>query len=323
MSEIQFPLNQERFFQLGQTLLEQGKTLEATDYFKKSYALKPTFALNLVVTSTLIEAGQAHDALKIAEDFESEYLKNEEFFSLYLQCLIDNNNFLKAHRIVNQKIVAATGKNLKKYAQYKKVIRQRELIFQQLEEKKVKESYDSFLSIPTMPYLEQLNTSKLAQILPQEEFYHGCQKLFLDERVHYLVKALLLEELSQLHLPKKIDILYRNQNKRTVWLPDIVPITSVPLFERLTLILENEAGNVDPILEANVLEEMRLAYALLYPFEGEFIHNPRNWVLAYLADYDAQFLVGVDEASREEIYQMAEVQAEIKKDLAGFQVGRP
>ena len=319
MSEIQFPLNRKRYFDLGQEALAAGHVQKAADYFQKSYDEKPDFSMNLLLTTTLLEAGRAAKAYEVASDFVEQHLSADEFFSLYLQCLLANHYFLKAHQLVNEKLHGASGLELKKMAHYKKVIRQKELIYQQLVEREVEKNYERLMTMPEHAYIEQLELAKIAQVLPQEEFYRACQQLFLDERVHYLVKALLLEELVQLRLQKKIDLLYRNQNQRSIWLPDLLPITATPLFEKLTLILAKEAGHVDPILEANVLEEMRLSYALLYPFEADFITNPKAWVLSYLTEYNAQFLVGLTTAQRREVLQLGVIQAELKKDLARFQ----
>lgn len=320
MTEIQFPMNRQRYFEMGQAALEAGDLAQAAEYFEACYTLKKDFSLNFLLTTTLLEVGDGEKALHYAQEFERHYLQGNDFFSVYLQCLLSANQFLLAHRLVNEKLLTAVGPAVKKFANYKKIIRQRELVFQQLAQEETAALKEKFLAMKEQDYLEQLELAKLSSQLPQEEFLTACRILFLEEKVHYLVKALLLEELANLHLQQKVEILYRNQNKRTVWLKDLHPIATSELFEKLILILETEIGTIDPILESNLLEEIRLGYALLYPFPEEYIQNPRNWVRAYIANYSPEYLGRQTKEEQQELLALSCVQEELKNDLSAFTV---
>lgn len=315
---IQFPLNQKRYFQLGQKALEEGQLSLAADHFSASYALKKDFSLNFLLVSTLLEAGRAKEALSYAQEFKEAYEQGRDFLSLYLQCLLENQHFVEAHQILNEKMLVAQGSELKKLMEYKRIVRQKEVMHTQLTLDKKNQILEEFLNLPQEDYLTQLKKASLCHQLSQEDFFSACEKLFVDERLHYLVKSLLLEELVSLRFAASIPLLYRNQNIRMVSLKKLAPLRDTPLFQKLMLRLEIELRNLDPILEINLKEELRLSYVLLYPFEKEYILDADAWVKSYIYRFNPSYVTFADEEEKQKILALNCIQEELKHDLDSF-----
>lgn len=318
---IQFPLNQKRYFQLGQKALENGQLNGAVENFKASYALKKDFSLNFLLVSTLLEAGEAKEAFLYAQEFVEEYEKGKDFLSLYLQCLLENQRFVEAHQILNEKMLKARGTELKKFMEYKRIVRQKEVMYTQLTLDKKNQVVEEFLNLPQEDYLTQLKKANLCHQLSQEDFFACCKKLLVDARLHYLVKALLLEELASLHFAPSIELLYRNQNLRQVPLKSIAPLKDTPLFQKMMTILEIQLRDVDPILEINLKEELRLSYVLLYPFEKEFIMDPEAWVKSYIYSFNPNYVSFNSPEEKQKILSLSCIQEELKHDLDSFTQG--
>ncbi len=93
MVEIPFPLKRERYLDLGQEAMNSGKIQQASDYFKEAYACQKDFPLNFLLVSTLLELKKCDEALAVAEEFLPDYEKHLDFLGLYLQCLLETENF--------------------------------------------------------------------------------------------------------------------------------------------------------------------------------------------------------------------------------------
>lgn len=200
---------------------------------------------------------------------------------------------------------------------YKQVVRQKELMHQQLTQEAQAKLKEKLAQLPSERPVQQLAAVKDCIALNQDDFLEVSKRLLIDPKVHYLVKALLLEEVASLQGAGTVKILYRNQNMRQVSLNKIRSIPESPLFERLQTILEVKLRHKDPILQMNLLEEMRLSYALLYPFNQEYITDPQAWVDALIYQYNPEYVSCQN--NLQNILQLVAIQEELKHDLNQFQ----
>lgn len=314
---IQFPLNRQRYFQLGQLALSKRQFKEASSYLQAAYTLGKDFPLNFLLVSTLLEAGYPKEALNYAEEFLKEYLATSDYFSLYLQCLLDCHYFVQAQQLINEKMLRLSGMELKKFINFKRIARQKELIYEQLTNVDSPQVKEDFLQMVNFPPMEQLKRASLCHQLTQDTFLECAEILFLEESVHYLVKSLLLEELAILNYPKNIKLLYYGKVEE-IFLKDLLTINDTPLYQRLLLILETQLRHVDSLLEIDLQEEIRLNYALLYPFEKEYIKDPVLWVKSFIYQAAPSYVGTLSEEEREKIAEFSLFQQQLRKNLVVF-----
>ncbi|OJG75589.1 hypothetical protein RV12_GL001392 [Enterococcus quebecensis] len=303
-NKIPFPKNYERFIELGQEAIKKDKLSEAVDYFEQAYAIRQDFPLNLVLVNMYLEVGENEQALSLAAEMKENYFAYLDYMELYIQILIKNHMFIQAHSIINERILMEQSGEMRKLISLKKKVRHVELLYQQYEVVKIKELKEEMNYLNTHNYYEQLTIVKKAGKLPQDEFILMGKKILLDERVHNLVRSWVLEELVNLHVKEEVEFLWRDNKKYTV----VPAIVGTPLdcaaYQRILLFLEKELINDDPILLVDIMEEIRLHFALLYPLADKIIENPKLWAITYIISYNHSIA---------KKYQLDEDQLEIEK----------
>jgi len=315
-NKIPFPKNYERFIELGQEAVKRDNLIEAVDCFEQAYSIQQDFPLNLVLVNTYLQVGENEQALSLASEMKEKYFAYLDYMELYVQVLIKNNMFIQAHSIINERILMEQSGEMRKLISLKKKIRHVELMYQQFEVGKIKELKEELDCLNAHNYYEQLAIVKKAGKLPQDEFIMIGKKILLDDRVHNLVRSWILEELASLHFKEEVEFLWRDDKKYTV-----VPATAgTPLdsaaYQRILLFLEKELINDDPILLVDIMEEIRLHFALLYPLADEIIENPRLWAVSYIISYNHSIAqkYQVDE-ERLEIENIQKLQSKIRFEL--------
>ncbi|MBO0440045.1 hypothetical protein JZO69_06705 [Enterococcus sp. DIV0869a] len=315
-NKIPFPKNYERFIELGQEAVKRDNLIEAVDCFEQAYSIQQDFPLNLVLVNTYLQVGENEQALSLASEMKEKYFAYLDYMELYIQVLIKNNMFIQAHSIINERILMEQSGEMRKLISLKKKIRHVELMYQQFEVGKIKELKEELDCLNAHNYYEQLAIVKKAGKLPQDEFIMIGKKILLDDRVHNLVRSWILEELASLHFKEEVEFLWRDDKKYTV-----VPATvGTPLdsaaYQRILLFLEKELINDDPILLVDIMEEIRLHFALLYPLADEIIENPRLWAVSYIISYNHSIAqkYQVDE-ERLEIENIQKLQSKIRFEL--------
>nr|WP_207695537.1 hypothetical protein [Enterococcus sp. DIV0212c]MBO1354017.1 hypothetical protein [Enterococcus sp. DIV0212c] len=315
-NKIPFPKNYERFIELGQEAVKRDNLIEAVDCFEQAYSIRQDFPLNLVLVNTYLQVGENEQALSLASEMKEKYFAYLDYMELYIQVLIKNNMFIQAHSIINERILMEQSGEMRKLISLKKKIRHVELMYQQFEVGKIKELKEELDCLNAHNYYEQLAIVKKAGKLPQDEFIMIGKKILLDDRVHNLVRSWILEELANLHFKEEVEFLWRDNKKYTV-IPATVgtPLDSAA-YQRILLFLEKELINDDPILLVDIMEEIRLHFALLYPLADEIIENPRLWAVSYIISYNHSIAqkYQVDE-DRLEIENIQKLQSKIRFEL--------
>lgn len=315
-NKIPFPKNYERFIELGQEAAKQGELLEAVGYYEQAYAIRQDFPLNLVLVNMYLEINENEQALSLASEMKEHYFANLDYMELYIQILIQNHLFIQAHSIINERILMEKSGEMRKLISLKKKIRHVELMYQQFEVSKIKELKEELLHLKTHNYYEQLAIVKKAGQLPHDEFIVIGKQILLDGQVHNLVRSWILEELVSLHVKEEVEFLWRDNKKYTV----IPAVVGTPLdcaaYQRILLFLEKELINDDPILLVDIMEEIRLHFALLYPLADEIIEDARLWAISYIISYNHSIAQKYQiDGKRLEIEKIQKIQSKIRFEL--------
>ena len=315
-NKIPFPKNYERFIELGQEAVKENNLLEAVNYYEQAYAIRQDFPLNLVLVNMYLETGENEQALSLASEMKEKYFAYLDYLELYIQILIQNHLFIQAHSIINERILMEQSGEMRKLISLKKKIRHVELMYRQFEVSKIKELKEELEHLNTQNYYEQLGIVKKAGQLPQDEFIAIGKKILLDERIHNLVRSWILEELVSLHVKEEIEFLWRDNKKYTVIPASIGGPLDCAAYQRILLFLEKELINDDPILLVDVLEEIRLHFALLYPLADDIIENPKLWAISYIISYNHSIAQKFQiDGKCTEIEKIQKIQSKIRFEL--------
>lgn len=316
VNKIPFPKNYERFIELGQEAMSQGKLMEAIDYFQKAYAIRQDFPLNFLIASTYLEVGDEEQALFLATEMKEEYVSCLEYAELYIQILIANHKFIHAHSIINERILREKSGEMKQLIFLKKKVRHAELIYEQFEIGKIRELKDELRCLKEHNYYEQLAIVKKSVHLPQEEFISIGKSILLDKDVHNLVRSWVLEEFAHLHIKEEIEFLSGDQECHKIIPAKIGGPLDCASYQKILLFLEKELINDDPILLLDLMEEIRLHFALLYPLADQVITNPKLWAISYIIAHNESNAQKYQiHESMEEIDKIRRLQYQIRYEL--------
>ncbi|MEI5991390.1 tetratricopeptide repeat protein [Enterococcus crotali] len=315
-NKIPFPKNYERFIELGQEAQKQNNLIEAVGYYEQAYAIRQNFPLNVVLVNTYLETGENEQALSLASEMKEKYFAYLDYLELYIQVLIQNHLFIQAHSIINERILMEQSGEMRKLISLKKKIRHIELMYQQFEVGKIKELKEELNHLNRHNYYEQLAIVKKAGQLPQDEFIVIGKNILLDEQVHNLVRSWILEEFVSLHVKEEVEFLWRNNKKYTVVPASVGGPLDCAAYQRILFFLEKELINDNPILLVDIMEEIRLHFALLYPLADKIIENPKLWAVSYIISYNHSIAqkYQVDEDSLE-IEKIQQLQSKIRFEL--------
>lgn len=309
MNQIEFPKEFQRLVRLGKHALDEGELLKATEYFSSAYDLEQDFSVNLLLVSTLLELGEADKAFEYAKEMWHEYFKSIDYLGLYLQILLQKRLFIQATSLIESKRETANTDEQHLLDDYQEQITQTEHAYQQLEYRKVKEGIKNLQSLSAADYLTQMGEIKKIETLPTEVFESLSATFLKDEHLHQLVRSKVLEELVKIQSEQTYDFLWLDEKMYTVVPKNLLFPASAKTYQQVSSLLEEKLVNDNPSLLLDMMNEVRLHFALLFPYADEKIKNPYLWAVSYLVDYaeyNLQADARLDENEWEAIQQLKE-----------------
>jgi hypothetical protein len=306
--KIEFPKNFERYVDLGQEAMQREDFLKAIQYFSLAYAIESDFPLNFLLANTYFDIGEYEKALELSRDFLEDYYSHIEFFSFYIQILTMNKKFIEAHRQINSRIYNNHFNDIDVLLRMKKEVRRNELLYKQFERKKINELKSILLELPNLGFSEQMNKSKAMMNLPQEDFIE-LSSIFLKTReVHLLVRNWILEMLVHMSVHDELDVLLFNGTIKRLNPSELkLPYENESFLETVEA-LDILLGMVDPILLVNLMEEVRLFFAMLYPVADEVVSEPLLWAKSFVVDYSTDIEIPeISEAQNDSMEKIKKV----------------
>lgn len=273
------------------------------------------------MVNTYIAIGENQEALTLAEEMKKQYLSCIEYMETYIQVLILNYQFLSAHGIINERILMENSGEMRALVGVKKKVRQSELLYQQFEVKRIEALKKELKGLNRCDYYQQLSIIRKSAQLPQEEFYEIAKEILVDAKIHNLVRSRVLEELSRLHYKKEVEFLWRDNQLYTVVPATLARPLETSSYQRIVLYLEKELLHNNHILYLDLLEEIRLHFALIYPFSDRLIEEPKLWAMCYIASYSDEAAGKYrNELTTKEASSVQEQQYKIRFELASLTI---
>lgn len=281
---VDLPDNYERHLTLGKEALARGSSLEAKDHFEGAYNLVQTFEANVFYVESLLELGQPSEALLVADELVTDYLRSEAHWALYCRLLLSSDYFIQVEKIIVSKeksgwLTAEVSEMADVATSYfKKMspqVRQGRLAeSQHLDEDSV---------------MGQLGTAKTLERLPKEDYVSCARQLLENEEVSLLVRQGILENLIAMAVTETVTLVDIHGQRHEIvpdeWYEDQTEkeLKAVVLNE-LADKMAFELGELKELLS----QEVNMQFKLLRPFASQWIVDKEHWVALILANYLGQ-----------------------------------
>lgn len=281
MSIVDFPNNSQRYLELGEEALAAGNQLKALHYFQDSYQLEPSLSLNYLIVNLLLEVGEAKFALQLTNDWHEDYLKNAEYLTVYIQLLLQNHRFLEARKLLKQSKILSEADQKLLVQQLNEI----ESYVQNYEKSKIQDILRQLEEIHKLSSVEQVHLIQHMNKLPFMNYCAAAKKLLFEERLTYLTRTKIVEELVRLGVNETFEMSWFDGETKAF----IPAALALPENDRSYLavkkVLIEKLEHEDPVALAAILEEVRLHFAILYPFASDYVTDAELWGQSYLEDY--------------------------------------
>lgn len=279
--QIPFPQNFAQLVRLGKMASEQRKWPQAIAHLRAAYQYKQTFDVNILLVTALLADQQYQQAAALAQEKVTDYLSSATACPLYVKTLLTTHQFIAVRKLC---IARPAGLETSFWHQQALAVQQAEVAYRTAAPTQIAKLKKALYQLSACHFYDQLALTKQAQFLPQTEFIDAVTHLLTDPYIHPLIRAHFLNELRQLKVATALNFFWLDGKKHTVKPSALTAITTAPQFLQLYQQINQQLLS-DPIAKQNVLKELTLHAAYLYPFADKVIVRPQIWTAVYLAAY--------------------------------------
>lgn len=307
MSEpIDFPMNFERYMEMGQLALAEGVLDEALLNFEGAYNLREDFQANQLLVRVLMARSEFAEAKKIAEEMKLDYLAASETFRTYLTILIGTQSFIQGRKLLRRSQFAPELE-----ADFLAEIEEGESFFRKFQGKELGERQALGKDLGELSFYQQAGRLRAMEQLPLSEYLELAKGLIEEASLPLLLNNGLIETLVELGSQMEV-------SSQTIRGRQVIALAELPLinqqmsYQACLTSLRAQVDNHDSELSHSLEEELRLQFILLYPLADQLITTPALWVKLFLASY-----LGDELAERNsEVEGFLELQGALRKELA-------
>lgn len=250
---------QENTYQAGLAALEKGDLVEAINCFMATYQAKKTFKVNYLLFETLEKAERYDNAAQIADDYVTDYLKDEAKFLEYVKVMVLAGQIRKIEmtlELVQAFFSEPQTKRLQ--VQFEKTLAE---VRSQEEIETLKKQFKYLGANDVIGQREVFEKTKSLTIKEFEELSQGP---LLDPDVHVLLRSAILDELRYLGSEREVEYLSFTKEVSSFIPAALKELTDYLMYQRLTQLLATDSA-ITPDLKEAALAEMTLKLQLLYP----------------------------------------------------------
>lgn len=281
MNPIEFPKNDHYYLTLAEEAFSAGNFSLALENYKLAYQKNPSAKLNRLIASLALEQGDLAEALEYSEEETESYLETPEMIDLYLQIQLYSQKFFAAReflwRAQKDKQLTEEQQNL-----WSMRIDEQETFFQRQQQSVIEQLETELSQLPALMPMDQLIVVRRIKQLPEKRLQSLAESFMLDRKIAPLVRSYLFESLAKVGVVEKVR--YLTIQDEIVELSPAHTGFDDTLQNKIETLLNDYLIDEDPILLANLLEQVKLEMAFLYPLQSSFM-RPQAWVDSYLAEY--------------------------------------
>ncbi|WP_162100798.1 hypothetical protein [Latilactobacillus sakei] len=276
MGELTALPNQfENLVRLGKVALNQRQWPEAIAHLEAAYDLQQTTALNLLLVSVLVAAGDNQRALQLALEKKDFYTNETDLRLLYNGLLIKNQHFIAANELWSA-VEATDAFEQRTKQKGQALLKTAEKAYQATEQQAIKKRQEQLYNITTGDFQDQQRRLDAAELLPLADYLQGVSPILVNPYCHPFVKTTILETLVRLRYSESVTINWFDQVQQ-VTPSELELMTNRPVLKLIQKTIQNILGQQDPIILEAALAECQMTFAYLYPFEETVIDNPEEW----------------------------------------------
>lgn len=302
MNPIEFPKNDHYYLTLAEEAFSAGNFSLALENYKRAYQKNPSAKLNRLIASLALEQGDFAEALEYSEEEIESYLETPEMIDLYLQIQLYSQKFFTAREFLWR---AKKNKQLTEEQQklWSMRIDEQETFFQRQQQAEIEQLETELSQLPALMPMDQLIVIRRIKQLPEKRLQSMAESFMVDPKIAPLVRSYLFESLAKVGVVEKVR--YMTIQDEIVELSPAHTGFDDTLENKIETLLNDYLIDEDPILLVNLLEQVKLEMAFLYPLQSSFM-RPQSWVDSYLAEYrgEAKKLDDAIEMLRNKIKQL-------------------
>ncbi|WP_143463202.1 hypothetical protein [Levilactobacillus enshiensis] len=272
MSEFTSPAAREKAFAAAQTDFAAKNWSSAAAGFERLYEDQQTATVNRYLVASLYHDQQYAAAEQVAAEQDGIYLQSAKTFQLRLDVALQNQQFIFAREFCE--LPAAQDWRAGGLAQ----IEAAEVASQATLGRTQRVIAKQFYHLGDVSFAEQRQRLERARQLPLLQFMQGVQYLLVDPFLHPLMRATLLEELLRLRTTQPVQLHWLDEQVYTIQTKDLRPVNASQAAAEIQHFLQDQLGQSDPVLAANVQQVVTLQLMMLYPFIDRVITKPVLWV---------------------------------------------
>lgn len=252
-------MEQEELYAAGQAALEKSDFLQAKELLLQAYQAKKTFKVNYLLFTALKELKDHQMASLLAEDYLLDYLRDDQKLTEYVTEMIYAGKVRKIEMTLN---LMGGFMSAKEKANFTR------LFDQTLATVRAQTDVNTLIKklkhLGALAILEQRQVFEASGSLTIAEFVESVSADLVDEDVHPLVRAAILDELRYLGSEKAVTYLLFTGEKQDFVPGNLKELDDCVMYQRLATLLE-----ADPEYAADqkeqILAELKLKLQLLYP----------------------------------------------------------
>lgn len=281
MNPIEFPNNDHYYLTLAEEAFSAGNYLQALENYKLAYQENPSTKLNHLIANLSLEQGDFEEALAFSEEEPDSYLEAPETIDLYLQIQLYSHRFFAAReflwRAQKMKQLTEEQRNL-----WLMRIEDQEFFYQKQQQAIMEQLKSEIRQLPLLSPMEQLVSVRAIKQLSEERLQVWAKKFMLEPKVTPIVRSYLFESLARIGVSEKVH--YLTFLDEIAELSPAITGVDETLQNEISIRLDEHLSDEDPILLSNILEQVKLEMAFLYPLQRSFM-EPEAWVASYLSEY--------------------------------------
>ncbi|MFC4771638.1 tetratricopeptide repeat protein [Enterococcus hermanniensis] len=281
MKPIEFPNNDHYYLTLAEEAFANGEDHIALENYRLAYQENPSPKLNRLIASLAVEQAEFSIALEYVEEAAESYLESAESIDLYLQIQLFAHRFFAAREFLWQaqkvKSITEEQKNLWLFR-----IDDQELFYQKQQQAAMKVIEYELKELPKLSNMEQLLLIRKVRGLTNERLKFWATDFMMNSSISPLVRSYLFESLARLGVADRFCYLTLQEE-----IVELIPVETgfdQTLQQMIAELLTEALIDEDPVLLTNLMEQVNLEMAFLYPLQSSY-NNAQAWVNSYLADY--------------------------------------
>lgn len=267
----------------GIQALNDGRYRKAVSLLTACYQENATFRVNYLLTQALAKTGDYAAAYATAKDYPQEYLEDDDYFVQYIEYGCRAGDVLEIIMLLTgiSRFLSTSEKK-----RFSRIINRATGQYWDDQSTTAAQVANQLAHCGGEGVLIQRQRVKAANALTLQQFVDASRLPLIDQAVHPLVRATLMDDLRRLGVSHYVTIQPLIGSPQRVVPGDLEALDDAPVvrhYRQETIECESEKPLA---LRLQQYAEMRLKLMVLYPFQDDVIDDVERWRMILLNQQD-------------------------------------